>query len=105
MTPAFPPVPERAHGRRKVTLRALMQTDVTAAEKLGVVTDLSMSGAFIEMRHRPVRGSRLWLSLMLGEGEPLHGYAEVVRVTDRGVGARFVRLDPDAAERLTTATS
>ncbi len=103
--PGFPPIPKREHDRRRVTLRATTQTEVTASEKLSVVTDLSMTGAFIEMHQRPPRGSRLWLSLMLNDGNPLHGYAEVVRVTERGVGARFVRLDPDAAARLDHATA
>ena len=104
MATALPHVPQRAHDRHRVLLRALTQTDVTADEKLGVVTDLSLGGAFIEMRARPPRGSRFWMRLMLGDGEPLPSYVEVVRVTDRGVGARFVRLDPDAAEHLSAAT-
>jgi hypothetical protein len=97
---AFPAVAKRAHERRKVMLRALLQAEVSDAERLGGITDLSMSGAFIEMRSRPLRGSRLWVSLTLGDGTPLHSYVEVVRVTDRGVGARFVRLDPGDAELL-----
>jgi len=83
----------------------MTQTEVTASEKLGVVRDLSVGGAFIEMRSRPARGSRLWLNMTLDDGYPLHGYAEVVRVTDHGVGARFVRLDPGAAERLGSAVN
>jgi hypothetical protein len=90
---------QRQHPRKRVALRARTQLGVQP-DHLAVVTDLSQGGAFIETRHPPMRGSRLWLSVPLADGNELNSYVEVTRVTNRGVGARFVRLDPDAAQLI-----
>ena len=95
MEASFPPVSQRLHPRQPVRLRALTQAGIDP-ERLGIVTDLSLSGAFIETHTHPHRGSNLWVSLTLTDGSLFHAYVEVVRVTPRGVGVRFIRLDPDA---------
>jgi hypothetical protein len=101
----YPLPPKREHDRQRVTLRALTQSGAFAPEQLGVVTDLSPAGAFIETHTKPSRGSVLWVSLIPpGDSSPIHAYVEVVRTTARGIGTRFVRLDPDAPYRLRRLT-
>jgi hypothetical protein len=53
--------------------------------------DLSLTGAFIESSARPQQGVRLTLSFVLASGE-LSVAAEVARLTDTGMGVRFVDL-------------
>ncbi|MBK7859352.1 MAG: PilZ domain-containing protein [Archangiaceae bacterium] len=98
------PDSKRRHTRRRVLLRALTQSGVFSAERLGVVTDLSEGGAFIETHSRPARGTRLWVCMSLADGSLFHAYVEVVRSTSRGVGTRFVRLDPDGVGKIQSAT-
>ncbi len=67
---------------------------------LGRTRDISLHGAFIETRETFSVGTLLPMVVSLGDKQDIAVHAEVVRVTDDGMGLRFLKVDKDGARRL-----
>lgn len=98
----------RKGGRRRLALRVRYRLGRgRALEHGGMISDLGVGGAFMEVEHPPPVGTRLILTLDSPTSwEPLELPAEVrwVGSTDdggaRGCGVRFVRVPGSTAAAL-----
>ena len=94
----------RPQGEDKRKLRRLACClEVTQEEKsatLGELSDLSLDGAFLTSQTPMPQGTVMPILFKIDAGTELKAEAEVVRVTDQGMGLRFLRMPAKDSRKL-----
>lgn len=96
---------QRGAPRVELRMPALLTTE--SGQRIEAeLRNLSLSGAFFACDEKAGVRSRLCLELEEPEGgEPLCAELEVVRVSDEGIGCRFLAFDTRTSTRLRTLIS
>ena len=94
----------RPQGEDKRKLRRLACClEVTQEEKsatIGELSDLSLDGAFLTSKTPMPQGTVMPILFKIEAGAELKAEAEVVRVTDQGMGLRFLRMSARDSRKL-----
>ncbi len=94
---------ERMEEKRRYPRTAFaVQVDKEGQPAIGIATDLSAGGMFVETSNPASPGSTLNLRIQLGLGEPpLEVKTEILyTVLNSGMGARFVEISPADRQRI-----
>jgi hypothetical protein len=89
-------------GAERVELRVPAHLTTEAGERIDAeMRNVSLSGAFFACPARVRVRTRLCVAILDPEhAEPLRAEMEVVRVSDEGLGCRFLALDARSCARL-----
>ena len=92
-------VPDDKRAIKRIECR-LAVSDVATSDALGTIEDISLDGMFVATPRPWVQGTIIPVVFELAPDARVRVQAEVMRVTPRGFGARFVDVPQKEARRL-----